>query len=322
MADQKKQAEPLLDDAPDDKLEIEVGEDRALVPQVQALERSMADHLATMENGAAIFERRAEILGQIRTAAIRGTNPRDWVLFRDRDDSVWAHLADSGAEKIAELYGVEITNVRPQRDGLFNPLRNLMGKGIVELRAQCDALCHFNGRALSFESSIRSTEDFTGRKVDDAGRITTSPNAPALEADLRQSLWTRLRCKAIRVLTGMGQVPAEELDRAWEGTKKSSDQCRKGHGFGTGKERSGQKVAEEGVPAAAKKLGDEILRRVGGDEDAARKLLREITSNPEKDFKGFDSLKRLTKTWQVEKAWAALGEHPTFGDEQSGGEEP
>lgn len=315
---EKKQPELFADS---DDIEIEVGEETALVRQAQAQDGSLADQLANMENGLALFERRTELLGQIRRAAIRSTNPRDWVLFRDKDGSVWGHLADSGAEKIAELYGVEITNVRPQRDGLFAPLRNLLGNGVVELRAQCDALCHFNGRALSFESSIRSTEDFTGRKVDDAGGITTSPDAPALEADLRQSLWTRLRAKAIRVLTGMAQVPVEELEQAWEGTRKSSAQCRKGHGFGSGKERAGQKVAEEGVPAAAAKLADEILRRVGGDEDAARKLLREITANPEKNFKGFDSAKRLTQAWQVDGAWKRLREHPTFGDQQTGGEE-
>jgi hypothetical protein len=117
----------------------------------------------------------------------------------------------------------------------------------------------------------------------------------------------------------MSRIPKAQLAKAWEGTGKNVEDCAKGHGYGTGSERGAKGVADADVPEQREKLRKEILSAVGGDNSAAKDLLREITSNPEKNFKGFDSVDRLTKGWQVEQAFRKLRAHPTFGEAAGSG---
>jgi len=183
------------------------------------------------------------------------------------------------------------------------------------------------------EFARRSDEDFTGRGVDADEKIETrkAEKVGALDTDLRASVLTGLRTKSVRVLCGMTRVPTADLERAWNGQQKALDDCRKGHGFGTSTDRGAQRVAEEGVGERAIKLGDEILRRVNGDVEAARGLLKDITASPSrpkkgggvtKEFPGFTSVSQFTKEWQVSNAETALASHPVFGDaaREPGGE--
>lgn len=289
-------------------------------------ERSILDRLQGMEDASAIFRRRGELLETCYMTAIRRTRPEDWVLFRAPDGSTTAMLAASGADLVAELYGIVIRNVRPVDDsGMFRPERTAYASGAYALRGTCDAFSRFNGRYVEgLECSRRSDEDFTGRGVDAGGKIETRKAAKvgALDGDLRASVLTLLRTKAVRVLAGMVRVPIADLQRGWQGTDRKIDTCRRGHGFGAGDERRAEAVAEGGVSEQAELLRQEILRRVGGDEPAAQSLLLEITKKEKttksKGFSGFKSTKQFTQAWQLDGAWQKLRAHSTFGDAQQG----
>lgn len=78
-------------------------------------------------------------------------------------------------------------------------------------------------------------------------------------------------------------------------------------------------------PAAAKSvqdmaidLGNEVMRRVGGDADAASQLLVEITKNEKpvrgRPFSGFKTVGSMKFDWQVTGAWERLRAHARFGD--------
>lgn len=277
-------------------------------------ERSFVERLSAMAEAETIFERRTRLIEACYMVAIGRTRPTDWVLFKDPEGNVHAMLAASGAQLIAEVYGIKLSNVRPRDDkGLFEPERVTYGPTAFAYRGACDAWSRINGREQSIEITRRSDEDFTGRTVDAEGRFSfdKEKRVGAFEGDLRSSVLTGLLTKAVRVLCGMTRVPTSDLERAWAGSKKSIDQCRKGHGFGTSAGRNAGGLVEEDVKAEVEKLRAEVGRCVGGDVSAARKLVKEITSGP--NFAGFDTLDRVTKEFQVKQAWVNLRKHPLFG---------
>src|SRR3990172_13079780 len=292
---------------------VELDEEWSLAERA---EKSLIERLQRMQDAALVFERRTQLIETCHLVAIRRTRPQDWVLFRDRQANEIAMVTASGAQLVAEVYGVVIQNVRPiDERGMFAPEVVTYPNGSFAYRASCDAWSRVNGRSIeALEIARRSDEEFTGRGVTKNGDLTVKPGerTGALDSDLRSSVLTGLQTKAVRVLCGMSRVPIADLDRAWKDTPKKVSECRKGSGYGTSTERSAATVADTDVPAEAKKLGEEILKRVAGDKSAAADLLREITAG--KDFKGFDSVARFTQAWQLENAWKKLREHATFGD--------
>lgn len=279
--------------------------------------------LSKLENAEALFARRASLMESFYTTALRRTRPQDWILFKDKQGNVNAMLAASGAELVAEVYGIRIFNIRPMDSrGMFAPERVEIVGGAYELRGACDAYSRVNGReAWGLEISRRSDEQFTGRSVNEDGKFDFEGKS-ANPSDLRSAVLTGLRTKTVRVLCGMTRVPPSDLEKAWIGSPKKTDDCRKGSGFGTGKERTTNALTPDDLKAKKDALRDAILRAVGGDIAAARTLCKEITSNPPK-FGGFDSVERLTEGWMVENAAAKLAAHPTFGTAaQKPGREP
>ena len=278
-------------------------------------EGSLVERLQAMENGAVIFAKRAEMLDLCHTAAIRRTRPEDWVLFKDRQGTESAMLTASGADLIAELYGIVVQNIRPMNDrGEFAPEKvKREHADIYGYRAWFDAFSRFNGRSIQGQECTRwSDEDFTGRSVSAAGQLTMKPSEAiaALDSDLRASVQRLILTKAVRVLCGMTRVPIADLRAAWQSSDKSPDKCRKGSGYGSGSERAASALTSDEVKSLRENLRDDILRCCGGDAAEARKLLVEITKG--KDFTGFDSVEKMTKDWQVENAVAKLKKHPKF----------
>lgn len=281
--------------------------------QTDRAERSFVEQLSAMAEAEEIFERRTNLLEKCYLVAINRTRPQDWILFKDPQGNVNAMLAASGAQLVAEVYQVKLSNIRPKDDrGLFDPERTAISSGVFSFRGSCDAWSRINGREQMVEMTRRSDEDFTGRTVDADGLLTIDRDkrVGADEGDLRSALLTGLLTKAVRVLCGMTRVPPGDLEKAWKGTEKKVDQCRKGHGFGTSAARGASAVTPEEIKAEVEKLRAEVTRCVGGDIGAGKKLVKEITAGP--NFAGFDSLDRVTKDFQVTQAWANLKKHPLY----------
>lgn len=282
-------------------------------------ERALLDSLAKNPNGAAIFDQRTKLIESCYLSAIRRTRPQDWVITKDRQENVTAMLCASGAALVAEVYGIEVENMRPLEKGNFKPERAQLPNGQFELRGWCDAYSRVNGRKVySLSGARRSDEDFTGRSVDGKGNLTVKSDerAGANPSDLASATYTLLLTKAVRVLCSMTRVPVSDLEKAWDGTGKKVEQCRAGHGFGSSSGRAASAVAEGDVAAEVAKLKVEVLRMAGGDSSAVKKITKEITSGP--NFAGFDTLDRVTKGFQVTQAWTNLKKHPLYGPPANG----
>lgn len=266
--------------------------------------------LAMMEDALKIATRMAEVVAGVRRAAITMTDPVDWVLNKDRQGNEVAMLTASGAQKVASLYGISIRPIPPATD--LTPERiQVNGKLAFHLRFRANS--RFLGREIETEATRREDEEFTGRETNQSGEFDRQ-GGHTYEPDLSKAVRTLSLKTGVVELVGLKAVSRSELDDCWAPAGKSSKTCRFGHGYGTSNERTANKVADPSAKAGAEELRVEILKRVGGDESAAKQLLREITANPEKNFGGNTSTAQLTQDWMVERAWRALRKHPIFGD--------
>lgn len=263
------------------------------------------------------LQARETTLAKLRAVAIKSSHAFDWTLYKDKDGRVVGVVRDSAAVQIRKWLGISVFNYRPLVAGIPQPqiTREKVQKGdsveevtIVEMWA--DASCNLTGETIeSIYYAVRSDRPFTG-----SGSLQ----------DLIASCRTGLDAKATRLLSGLRKVPEDMLKQAGVDTSKSHG----GMGFGTSSERTAGKVADEGVSDKAAQLRAEILRVVGGDGAAAKKLCKEITAGdkPGKDgkmFPGWDSVDRLTQGWQVDNALAKLKKHPMYSNpaEREAGEE-
>jgi hypothetical protein len=286
----------------------ETGDDgeQVLTQEVALYERSQRDLITTLqgqEQAIEIVKRRGELLDTAYYVGLKRTRPTDWVVSRTPDGKEIATLCASGAHAIAPVYGIRIQDVRPQNNlGEFLPREEKAPNGARVLRAWCDAFCGMTGGHVeALEASRRSDEDFTGRSVDEKGNIVRRDGVQALDSDLRAAVWTLLFTKAVRVLAGMSKVPVAHLAKAWDDTDKTVADIPKGHGYGSSTERKAEDASDEDVASMREALTKRMLSFTGGDSSEASALLVTLTSNPDKNFKGFSSVGRLTKKWQFDR---------------------
>lgn len=287
--------------------------------RLKATEESVFEKLSLTPDGADVFQRKLALSEACYRAAIRRTRPQDWVLTQDMQGHAFAMLKASGASIVAELYGVVISNIRPVDDtGIFRPEVEKFPNGAYALKAWCDCESRVNGRKIEHLSAARrSDEDFVGRLVNgETGALVKKRSAEeeytANPTDLASAVHTLLLTKAVRSLCGMTRVPVSDLAAAWEKTGKKTEDCVAGHGFGTADGRRAQGVATGDVKEGLDKLKAEVLRLAGGSKIDFAKIAKDITSNKEKGFAGFDNLDRLAQDWQVANAWANLKKHPLY----------
>jgi hypothetical protein len=274
-------------------------EAEALVPKIQT---GILQALALQGQGKLerYLKEMQGALDVVKTTAIRNSHPFSWTKYRDRDGKVICVPRDQACVEIRKWLGINITNYRPvNSEGTVDPkvtYDDSSGTRVTVVEMWADGESKLTGEAVEqIYYAAKSDDDFIGRK----GRTQ----------DLKASCRTGLDAKITRILSGLRKVPEELLQK--EGL--DTEQCYKGHGYGTSSDRGAAKVTEEGVGTTKKALADEVLSRVGGDVDTARSLMRDITSNPPK-FDGFDTAARLTKQWQVDAAWEKLKKHSVFGD--------
>jgi hypothetical protein len=204
------------------------------VPTVTALEprrstalvppRDMDDLAALHETGALEnIQARETVLSTVRLAILRMASPEHLVLFRAPEGQVTAYLSDHACEGAANMLGIDIFNVsRPEK---------VLGDeaGVFHYIVTGDGRCKLTGQTVErVEGGRSSTDDFCKGK-----------HGVALELDVRKAAMANLTGRIVRRLGGLNEVPTRDLERAWAGTSKSIDACRRGKGFGTRSERVG-----------------------------------------------------------------------------------
>lgn len=262
----------------------------------------------------------ARVMRSMREIAIQDTVGIDWTLYKDRDGREVGVPRDSGCVKMRKWLGVSVYNHRHD-DGSGKEGPRVWTDAVDEgdgtkrqvqvVSGLVDAHCVRTGETIvGIPYAVRNEPDqFTGRKHPKTKLSNIS--------DMLASWRTGADAKATRVLGGVRKIPKEELqERGVDVTK-----CYLGHGHGSSADRAAAGVSETGIEGRRTLLRNSILRRVGGELDAAKKLLRECTSRPpnprkkgDKGFAGCDSVERLTMGWQIDNAFTKLKAHPVFGN--------
>lgn len=260
----------------------------------------------------ALLDARDKTLVMLRDKAIKGSRPLDWTLFQGSEGGAIAVPRDSMLVNVRKWLGISISNYRPNPNGIPSPLVSEEvksgGTKVIVVEMWADGHCSFtNERIEGVYFAIRSDQGFAGRTIDNVRN-----GMPTLQ-DMKASCRTGLDSKVTRILAGLRKVDVTQLDALGVDSKKAY----KGPGFGSSSERTAGKATDEDASALLPQLIREVTQATGGDEAAAKKLLKEITANPTKGFGGFDSYKRLTQKWQVENALKALHAHPMFGESVS-----
>jgi hypothetical protein len=133
--------------------------------------------------------------------------------------------------------------------------------------------------------------------------------------DVRKAAVTNWMTRGASMLSGLRGLTLEDLTA--EGLRGVREVT-----FGSG--GKGGDATPSDVKNEQTKLGNEVLRRVGGDKEAARQLLVDITSqeatDKKKAFAGHKTVATMKQDWQFKPAWAKLQEHPVFGDNPEGQE--
>lgn len=187
---------------------------------------NLNDLAARKSEGVEIIEARGVILNTARTGAIRATSPPDWLLFKSPEEQggqVVGYLQDCGADRVRDFFGINVY-------GISDPVK-VVGNdpSIFHYLITGSGFCAMTNQTLeAVEGGRASTDDFCRDKT-----------GADLELAVRKAARANLDGNITRELAGLKSVPVEDLIRAWEGTPKKIEDCRRGRGFGTRNERLG-----------------------------------------------------------------------------------
>jgi hypothetical protein len=238
-------------------------------------------------------------------------------LTRDAQGREVGMISDAGAKKVAPLWSIRIRDVQPINSmGLFEPVRKDLDDGAFSLAGSCIAYCGLTDTEARINATRASNEDFIGRVENDRDEQGKIVKRTINVADLAYSVMTLLHTKAVRGFAGLHRVPAAELADAWAGTWKKLENCTRGHGYGTSTDRKAQRIADPSIKEAVLAFSKEVMAAVGGDDAAAKQILKDCTSQTasadgkRKAFAGHDSFLRIVEQWQLDRALAAWLKHP------------
>lgn len=199
----------------------------ALVSQ-RPTEGGIMDLIANEERAVELVKARAATVSHARRAAISVTTPEDWVFFRDYDGRETGYLQDAGADRVRDIMGIEVFNIRtPQRI----PEKPVEGEAFTYIVIG-DGRCKLTGQIVeAMEGGRASTDDFIVKQKEES-----RPKGANLELLVRKSARANLDGNITRELAGLKTVPIQEVVDAWKDQpKKDVRKARVGRGYGTEK---------------------------------------------------------------------------------------
>lgn len=174
-----------------------------------------------------VINSRVEILRTLRIEAIRRTSPEDWVMYKDdKTGREIAYLQDSGCQRVAPLWGIEVTPLGfPER----TPATSAKPEDDFAYTYRGDGFCNITMQAIKGIEGTRYSHERYAQQAS-AGIQREVAVKKAARANLDGTI--------VRKLSGLNSVPVQELAEAW-GSKDLLARCSKGRGYGTQDQRVG-----------------------------------------------------------------------------------
>jgi len=236
------------------------------------------------EDLISIAQRRAATVPRLIELSLQQTTNRDWV-----DQSGNPYLVHSGAEKVARLFGVKLSNIKTER---FMS-EDTKGKYYIYKTTGTAAL---PGRYDSIEAvGTCSQRDkfwaFRNNEWRDSIEID--------ETNILKASYTNFVVNSITHLLGLRNITWDMLEKA--GIKRSGIQKVE---YGKGSQKSDATLSKKDMETR-QKLWDILISMSAGAEDEAKFLLHRFTAF--KDDKGkehfHEDIKKLTSSKWINSAY-------------------
>jgi hypothetical protein len=255
------------------------------------------------------FEAAAELQRRLIPASIKCTKSQDWV-----DMGGKAYLQATGVERIAPLWGLvfgapEIEKIEQGGGEYYFVARGFA----ASRRTGCFYKSVEGGRSSDdpffdrFDEDKPQYETWKAMSSDEKRDWKRTHRIAPDELDVRKAAITNWQCRAASMLTGLrGLTPADLEAAGLTGVKQVAF---------AGGTKGGATSADLGQ--ARTEFWNEILKRTGGDIEAARKVMKDCTSFKKDDgnmFDGYTGPDGIKSSGMLANAKKKLVAHPVFGD--------
>jgi len=249
------------------------------------------------------FEAAAALLAKLVPASIRATRPQDWVKMGDK-----VYLQATGVERLAPLWGLVFGEPEVIRED-YPPGTDFayVVRGPVGSRRTGVFYRVIEGGRSSLDPFFDSYDEdkphnFRQLSHDEQAAWKAKHRVAPDPLDVRKAAVTNWMTRAASMLCGMRNLTPADLEA--NGIKGVSEVQYRGGA-------KGGDASPDAIKAERVKFSNEILAATGGDKEAARKTLKEVTAG--KDFAGFDTVEGIKHQWQIDNGRKKLAEHPIFG---------
>ena len=254
------------------------------------------------------FEAAAQLLAKLVPASIQRTKSQDWVKMGNK-----VYLQATGIERLAPLWGLAFDAPKVTREDYPDGTFGYVVSGWVRSRF---GLMHVVGGRSSADPFFDQFDEdrpsgWSEMAPGDKAVWKAAHKTPPDPMDVQKSAVTNWMTRGGSMACGLRGLTMADLE---------ANGIRGVTTVEFSKGSKGGETAPQDMRARQVEFGNDILRRTGGDKEAARDLLREVTSD--KDFKGFTTVEKLTKGWQFDRAVKKLQAHPVFGDAALAAGEP
>jgi len=209
------------------------------------------------EDLISIAQRRVEIVGKLMTTALKITTHRDWV-----NQNGNPYLVHSGAEKVARLFGISLSNIKMERMWA----EDTKGKYYIYKHTGTAAL---PGRFDSIEAlgTCSQRDAFFGRV---SGELRDTSEID--ETNIMKASYSNFVVNAITHLLGLRNITWDQLNEA--GIDEKSVQEIK---YEKDSKKAEARLSKEALETR-KKLWDMCLELAAGAEKAAAAILEKYSS--------------------------------------------
>ena len=215
---------------------------------------SLDDLASRLDEGKAIIVARESILATARAAAIRMTDPEDWLLFKDKQGREVAYLQDCGCERVRPIFGISTYDVSP-------PQKVSLTEGGFIYMITGSGRCGLTQEIIESVTGGRASTDDYIAKQDPA------PKGAQLELLVMKAARSNLEGNIVRALAGLKSVPITQIMDAYQGTSKGlRGRFREGRGYGKQSDREHTGAVptngEQSHPAAANAISEGQRKRM------------------------------------------------------------
>lgn len=256
------------------------------------------------------FEASAQLQRVLLPASIKATRPEDWI-----DQGGKAYLQATGVERLAPMWGLVFGKYTVEKEVHEDGEYSYVVRGpIMSRRTGVIYGEVVGGRSSSDpffdEFDERRPKDWDERTSEQKAAWKLAHRVPPDPLDVRKAAVTNWSTRGASMLMGMRGLTVDFVQSVGEFGAVARVS------FGSG--GKGGETAPADIKAARTALGNDVLKATGGDVDAAKSLLKEITKG--KDFDGFTSVDGMKQDWQIANARKKLDAHPVFGTKGTKGQ--